>query len=309
MSYPGGKSGAGIYQRLINLIPRHRILIVPFAGHCGVVRNIRPAEHTIVIDQNPSVCQWWFDWSRSKQGRDLEIHNCDGIEWLRYRLGCTKYSVASAGVEAGRDAGPGVIGSSGERSQPGSAAPGSDAVLGDGRSSGAGSRKGRRLVMASVSADAAQSGDGRPSPESVAEAFIFADPPYVLSERSGGRIYECELSDEDHQRFLGTATRLDATKYCMMICGYACELYASLDPWESIDHRVPTRGGLQDERIWMNYPRPVKLHDYQYIGDTRRSRERIRRRQKNWREQLNRMSEQERLAMLEVLNSTTRKKP
>ena len=40
MSYPGGKSGAGIYQRLINLIPRHRILIVPFAGHCGVVRNI-----------------------------------------------------------------------------------------------------------------------------------------------------------------------------------------------------------------------------------------------------------------------------
>lgn len=78
-SYPGGKSGAGIYQRLINLIPRHRILIVPFAGHCGVVRNIRPAEHTIVIDQNPSVCQWWADWSRTKVGRNIEIHNCDGF--------------------------------------------------------------------------------------------------------------------------------------------------------------------------------------------------------------------------------------
>ncbi len=58
-SYPGGKSGAGIYQRLINLIPPHRVLIVPFAGHCGVVRHIRPAEHTIVIDQNPDVCEWW----------------------------------------------------------------------------------------------------------------------------------------------------------------------------------------------------------------------------------------------------------
>jgi hypothetical protein len=56
----------------------------------------------------------------------------------------------------------------------------------------------------------------------------------------------------------------------------------------------------------MNYPKPVELHDYQYIGDTRRSRERIRRRQKNWREQLNRMSEQERLAMLEVLNTASR---
>ncbi|MBX3422256.1 MAG: hypothetical protein KF752_11940 [Pirellulaceae bacterium] len=66
-NYPGGKSGAGIFQRLINLIPRHRILIVPFAGHCGVVRNIKPAEHTIVIDQNASVCQWWADWSRTKR--------------------------------------------------------------------------------------------------------------------------------------------------------------------------------------------------------------------------------------------------
>jgi hypothetical protein len=81
-SYPGGKSGAGIYQRLINLIPPHRVLVVPFAGHCGVVRNIRPAEQTIVIDQDPAVCQWWDDWSRSKQGRRLEIHHCDGIEWL-----------------------------------------------------------------------------------------------------------------------------------------------------------------------------------------------------------------------------------
>jgi len=67
---------------------------------------------------------------------------------------------------------------------------------------------------------------------------------------------------------------------------------------------VPTRGGLQDERIWMNYRKPVDLHDYAYIGDGRRSRERIRRRQKNWREQLLKMPEQERLAMLEVLNNS-----
>lgn len=312
-SYPGGKSGAGIYQRLINLIPRHRILIVPFAGHCGVARNIRPAEHTIVIDQNPAVCQWWFDWSRSKQGRDLEIHHCDGIEWLRFRLGCTRYPAAKACDVAGR-----VTGSSGGVLQSGAAAPGSDAGPSDGRSSGTGSRR-RRLVMAKVSQNstsaprdagqqvlAAQPGGTRETQETVAEAFIFADPPYVMSERSTGRIYECELSDEDHQRFIGTVTQIDATRYQIMICGYNCELYSPLDDWESIDHRVPTRGGLQDERIWMNYSKPVKLHDYQYIGDGRRSRERIRRRQKNWREQLMQMSEQEQLAMLEVLNSTRR---
>jgi len=60
----------------------------------------------------------------------------------------------------------------------------------------------------------------------------------------------------------------------------------------------------QDERIWMNYRKPVELHDYAYIGDGRRSRERIRRRQKNWREQLLKMPQQERLAMLEVLNNS-----
>lgn len=245
-SYPGGKSGAGIYQRLINLIPRHRVLVVPFAGHCGVVRNIRPSEHTIVIDQDPAVCQWWSDWRRTKHGRAIEIHNCDGIEWLRHRLGCTEYSAYKS-----CDAGPC-----------------------DGRSSVTGSR-----------------------------AFIFADPPYVMSERSTGKIYQCELSDEDHQRFLGTVTQIDASKYSVMICGYSCDLYSPLDSWFSIDHRVPTRGGLQDERIWMNYRKPVELHDYAYIGDGRRSRERIRRRQKNWREQLLKMPEQERLAMLEVLNS------
>lgn len=280
-SYPGGKSGAGIFQRLINLIPRHRILIVPFAGHCGVLRNIRPAEHTIVIDQNPAVCQWWEEWSRTKKGRDLEIHNCDGIEWLRFSLGCTKYSDAGARVASGRD----------------------------GRSSVTGSRNRDRKSPNSASGSSAAQADGaRATPETVAEAFIMADPPYVLSERSGGRIYQCELTDEDHQRFLGTVTQLDASKYSLMICGYACDLYSPLDAWFSIDHRVPTRGGLQDERIWMNYSKPVELHDYRYIGDTRRSRERIRRRQKNWREQLLRMSEQERLAMLEVLNAT-RSKP
>ena len=51
-SYPGGKSGAGVYQRLINEIPPHDMLIVPFAGRCGVTRRIRPAEHTILIDRD-----------------------------------------------------------------------------------------------------------------------------------------------------------------------------------------------------------------------------------------------------------------
>lgn len=148
---------------------------------------------------------------------------------------------------------------------------------------------------------AAGSRDGQSGGWAPTESFVFCDPPYVMSERSTGRIYKCELHDDDHRRFLGVATTIDASRYRMLICGYGCDLYAVLDDWFSIDHRVPTRGGLQDERIWMNYEKPVYLHDYRYIGDGRRSRERIRRRQTNWKSQLRKMSVQEREAMLHAL--------
>lgn len=238
-SYPGGKSGSGIYQRLINLIPRHRILISAFAGHCGIVRNIQPAEHTIVIDRDETVCQWWSDWRRSKKGRALEVHNCDSIEWLRYRFGLTEYS---------------------------------DAPRRDVRSHG------------------------------TAGEFVFCDPPYVLSERSHGKTYAHELTDDCHRRLLEVLTRISSSTAAVMLCGYKSKLYKSLR-WRKIDHRVPTRGGLQDERIWMNYPESDDLHDFRHIGDTRRQRERIRRRQINWRKQLERMNVRERAAMLAALNS------
>jgi len=240
--YPGGKSGAGIFQRLINLIPPHRVLISAFAGKCGVVRQIKPAEHTIVIDADERVCEWWASWRRSKAGRAIGIHHCDSIDWLRHRFGLTEYYAARFSDPAGpRDC--------------------------------------------------------------AAEAVLFCDPPYVLSERAHGKQYNHELTDGDHVRLLEVLTRIDATAAAaaIMVCGYPSPIYASLEPWISIDHRVPTRGGLQDERIWMNYKPPHELHDYRYLGNCRRSRERIRRRQVTWREQLRKMEPKERAAMLEAL--------
>jgi hypothetical protein len=242
-SYPGGKSGAGIYQRLINLIPRHRILISAFAGHCGIVRNIRPAEHTIVIDADSDVCQWWDDWRRSKKGRALEIHHADSIQWLGYHFGLTEWHGF--------------------------------------------------MVPDLVATPNTASGDG---------TFIFADPPYVLSERSSGKTYAHELCDDGHRDLLEVLTRIPTSKASAMVCGYDSPIYSKLKPWRSIAHQVPTRGGLQNEMIWLNYPETDDLHDFRHIGDSRRERERIRRRQRNWREQLNAMGDRERAAMLAVLN-------
>lgn len=287
-SYPGGKSGAGVFQRLINLIPQHRVLITAFAGQCGVARNIKPAEHTIVIDADADVCQWWDNWRRSPAGRDLEIHHCDGIEWLRHRFGLTEYCAAGSGAARASDA---------DRDAE---------VCGD-----RGSRTIRRPVMATAAynsdatAAVAQFSDGRPPQNDAAEAFVFCDPPYVLSERSHGKQYACELTDADHCTLVRILTAIPAARARIMLCGYASPIYSAVDrEWRSIDHRVPTRGGLQDERIWMNYPRPERLHDHRYVGKCRRSRERIRRRQRNWLSQLEAMGDRERAAMLEVLAST-----
>ncbi|MEM9825205.1 MAG: hypothetical protein AAF958_01390 [Planctomycetota bacterium] len=264
-SYPGGKSGSGIYQRLINRIPRHRILVSAFAGQCGVTRNIKPAEHTVVIDADPDVCDWWDSWRRSKAGRAVEIHHCDSMDWLRFRFGLSQYAGSVAAWDDGRDR---------DRTSPNSA----------------------------TSAGADQYGGGRSPLHDSAEYFIFADPPYVLAERSHGKQYRCELTDSDHQRLLSILCRLPASRARIMLCGYASPIYSAVDrEWRSIDHRVPTRGGLQDERIWMNYPRPRTLHDYRYVGECRRSRERIRRRQRNWVSQLEAMPDPERAAMLEAL--------
>ena len=259
--YPGGKFGAGIYQRLINLIPRHKIFVSAFAGHCGITRKIKPAEHTIVIDADAKVCQWWDDWRRRPEGRILEIHHCDSSQWLRHRFEMTKYPNALDGGTAGP------------------------------------------LEPASAAGVAESNGGQLPQYHTTLEYFIFCDPPYVLSQRSHGKQYACELTDDQHRDLLCILTRIPEVMASIMLCGYPSNVYAAVDPWRSIAHRVPTRGGLQDEVIWMNYDEPEKLHDHQFVGSCNRARERIRRRQKNWLAQLAAMGDRERAAMVEVINA------
>ena len=90
-----------------------------------------------------------------------------------------------------------------------------------------------------------------------------------------------------------------------MLCGYRSPFYdASLERWRRIDHEVPTRGGLQSECLWMNFARPSDLHDSRFVGDDRRERERIRRRQQTVAAMLTGMNDRERQAMVEFVNTT-----
>ena len=81
-SYPGGKAGSGVYQTLINQIPPHDTYISATAGHDAVLRYKVPAARNVAIDLDPEPLEWW-----SRDREDVELHNCDGIEWLRMNFG------------------------------------------------------------------------------------------------------------------------------------------------------------------------------------------------------------------------------
>ncbi len=133
------------------------------------------------------------------------------------------------------------------------------------------------------------------------DALVYCDPPYVAAARRSTRaLYRHELTDDDHRRLLRCLRGLGCY---VMVSGYWSELYAGeLKGWRVITRRVMTRGGTEaDERLWMNYPTPAALHDYRFLGDTFRERERIKRKRLRWRARLLSLPASERYAILSVL--------
>lgn len=113
------------------------------------------------------------------------------------------------------------------------------------------------------------------------DEFVYADPPYVMSSRSTQRkIYKHEYDDDDHIALLTLLKKLPCN---VMISGYWSELYANLlSDWHTATFTAQTRNGPATEWLWMNYAEPVELHDYRYLGDNFRERERIKRKASRW---------------------------
>ena len=129
--------------------------------------------------------------------------------------------------------------------------------------------------------------------------LVYCDPPYVLSTRTG-RQYRCEMTDAQHAALLETITALP----CMvMISGYWTAMYAeALDGWTALTYEAMTRGGrLATEWVWMNYPPPLHLHDYRFLGEGFRERERIKRKKQRWVNRLHAMPILERRALLAAI--------
>ena len=115
--------------------------------------------------------------------------------------------------------------------------------------------------------------------------FVYADPPYLISSRKSKSLYKYEYSNAQHLELLTLLLELPCD---VMISGYWSELYAEkLDGWSCQTYSTRDRSGATvTEYLWMNYPIPELLHDYQYLGENFRERERIKRKHRRLKDKI-----------------------
>jgi len=135
-----------------------------------------------------------------------------------------------------------------------------------------------------------------------ASTFLYCDPPYLMATRSTQRaIYRHEFGEiEQHRQLLTSLRKLP----CMVaISGYWSALYElELAGWRASQFWTNDRAGnRKEEWLWMNYPEPIELHDYRYLGSNFRERERIKRKKQRWTARLARMDALERLCLMEAV--------
>lgn len=135
--------------------------------------------------------------------------------------------------------------------------------------------------------------------------LIYVDSPYVRSSRRSVRdLYEHELTDADHERLLAV---LLGSPCMVQVSGYWSELYVErLADWRRTEYQAPTRGGRPaTEYLRMNYPPPVALQDYSFLGGDFRERERIKWKALRWSAGLARLPDLERQAVLSAMLAGT----
>lgn len=89
-SYPGGKAGAGIYQRQINLIPPHEVFISGFLGNCAVMRMKKAALINIGIDKSSHCVSMMQELMEARQMPFIGHVGCF-LDWWENVDGSTKF--------------------------------------------------------------------------------------------------------------------------------------------------------------------------------------------------------------------------
>jgi len=133
------------------------------------------------------------------------------------------------------------------------------------------------------------------------KVLIYADPPYLLSTRTGNHRYKHEYTEEDHRQLIATLRKVQAS---VIISGYPSALYDELlGDWRSFEFQVMTRGGVRTEKLWFNFEPAAKFWST-YAGKDFTDRQRIKRKAKRWADAYKDLPPAERLAVFAALLET-----
>jgi hypothetical protein len=126
--------------------------------------------------------------------------------------------------------------------------------------------------------------------------LIYCDPPYLPSTRRRRRVYRYDYQEADHLRLLKLLRSLPCN---VVISGYPSNLYdTQLTGWGTEVFLAKTHTGLRTEKLWFNFPRPMRLHDDRYLGANFRERETVKRRLQRLKNRLSSLSPQEQYCIL-----------
>ena len=132
---------------------------------------------------------------------------------------------------------------------------------------------------------------------------LYLDPPYLVTTRSYQKrpLYRHEFSTTgEHEALLLAVMDLDCR---VLISGYQSELYGRLlSDWRRVDYWTTNRAGTRVlESLWCNFDEPVWLHDYRWLGDGWRERDRIKQKTKRWVNRFDNLPVLERRFILQAL--------
>ncbi len=82
--------------------------------------------------------------------------------------------------------------------------------------------------------------------------LIYADPPYLLSTRKGGKMYKHEMTESDHMELLSALLDHKGT---VMLSGYDNDLYNEyLKRWNKMHFKAQAQNATaRTETLWMNF--------------------------------------------------------
>lgn len=275
LNYNGGKESAGTFQSIINQIPPHDILIIPFAGNCAITRKIKPCRLTILIDKDIKVIRAWKKCNPSFKliTPEKNIFNDYDFNFINLFAHSGYYIIHADAISLLKN----IYATDIKRFNLNIVVYADPPYL-----------KETRLTNKNLYKHELF------EPDHVELLKLFLSITGITGDRSG-KILSLNPTMQDHP------------KIKIMISAYENDLYNSmLNTWNKIYYYSKLRTGKKvKETLYLNFKNDSGiLHDYNYLGKDFRERERIKRKISRHVNRLKRLNNFEKNAIIEKIKES-----